>query len=73
MITGLNSKLVEEKFTIDIVEVKDEGGQTVATGQAQTQGQVVLETSFTLDAILPLSPEELSKLTSQEETPEEGE
>ncbi len=73
VITGLNSKLVEEKFTIDIVEVKDEGGQTVATGQAQTQGQVVLETSFTLDAILPLSPEELSKLTSQEETPEEGE
>ncbi len=71
VITGLNSKLVEEKFTIDIVEVKDEGGQTVATGQAQTQAS--LETSFTLDAILPLSPEELSKLTSEEETPEKGE
>lgn len=71
VMTELNSKLVEENFTIDIVEVKEEGGQTVATGQ--TQAQASLETSFTLDAILPLSPEELSKLTAEEQTPEEGE
>ncbi|MDJ0730037.1 MAG: pilus assembly protein [Crocosphaera sp.] len=73
VIQGLKSQLVEEKFTIDLVELKQEGGQTVATGQAKAQGKDSLETSFTLDAILPLSPEELAKLTPDGETPENGE
>ncbi|MDJ0582774.1 pilus assembly protein [Crocosphaera sp.] len=73
VITGLNSKLVKEQFTIEIVEIKQEGGESVATGQAISQGNNALETSFTLDAILPLSPEELAKLNSEAEGPEEGE
>ncbi len=73
VITGLNSKLVEEQFTVEIVEIKQEGGQSVATGQATSQGNNALETSFTLDAILPLSPEELAKFNSDGEGSEEGE
>ena len=64
VIKGLKSSLVEDQFVIDIVEVNQEGGQTVATSQD------ALETSFTLDAILPLSPEEVAKLTPEGETPE---
>ena len=66
VITGLNSKLVKEGFTVEILEIRQEGGQTVATGQAKSQGQDALETSFTLDAILPLSPGELAQLTPEE-------
>ncbi len=64
VIKGLKSSLVEDQFVIDIVEVNQEGGQTVATGQG------ALETSFSIDAILPLSPEEVAKLTPEGETPE---
>ncbi len=71
VITGLNSKLVEEKFMVDIVDIKEESGQTVVTGQAKPQGNESLETSFVLDAILPLSPDELAELTPEEAT--EGE
>ncbi|ACB50930.1 unknown [Crocosphaera subtropica ATCC 51142] len=73
VIRGLQSNLVEEQFVIDIVNVKQQGGQTVATGQAKAKGQDSLETSFTLDAILPLSPEEVAELTPEGETSEEGE
>ena len=73
VITGLNSKLVEEQFSIEMVEINEEGGETVATGQAKSQGQDALETSFTLDAILPLSPGELAQLNPEQEGSEEGE
>ena len=68
LINELNSKLVEEKFTIKIVDVQREGGEVVAQGQATAQGQDKVETSFTLDAILPLSPQEAADLTSKSET-----
>lgn len=73
VIKGLKSNLVEEKFVIDIVEVQQEGGQTVATGQAKSQGKDALETSFSIDAILPLSPDEVARLTPEGETPPDGE
>ena len=67
VITGLNSKLEEEKFVIDVVDIKEEGGETVVTGQAKSQGNDSLETSFILDAILPLSPDELAEVNPEEE------
>ncbi|MEL4898570.1 pilus assembly protein [Crocosphaera sp. Alani8] len=66
VITGLSSQLVDENFIIDVVNVTQDGGKV------QARGQDTLETSFTLDAILPLSPEELARLTA-EEASEEGE
>ncbi|MGB5594561.1 MAG: pilus assembly protein [Crocosphaera sp.] len=70
VIKELNSKLVEEQFAIEIVNVRDEGGKQVATGQAKPKGKDSLETSFTLDAILPLSPEEVAKLAPEEKADE---
>ncbi|MDJ0598351.1 MAG: pilus assembly protein [Crocosphaera sp.] len=72
VIKGLKSNLVEDQFVIDIVEIQQQGGQTVATGQAKSQGKDALETSFSLDAILPLSPEEVAQLNPEGETSEEG-
>ncbi|MEM8780487.1 MAG: pilus assembly protein [Cyanobacteria bacterium P01_G01_bin.49] len=69
LVQKLNSKLVEEQFTIEIVDVQQEGGEVIAQGQATTQGQDKVETSFILDAILPLSPEEVADLAPK---PEEG-
>ncbi|MEA5510728.1 pilus assembly protein [Crocosphaera sp. UHCC 0190] len=58
LIKGLSSQLSEEKSN-----VKPGGGETIAQGQNQ------LKTSFSLDAILPLSQEELVDLAPK---PEEG-
>lgn len=70
VIRALNSSLVEDQFVVDIVDIKQEGGETVATGQATAQGKDALETSFSLDAILPMSPDEVAALNPEEETPE---
>ncbi|MGK7939277.1 MAG: pilus assembly protein [Crocosphaera sp.] len=72
VITGLNSKLVEEKFVLDVVDIKEEGGETVITGEAKPQGNGSLETRFILDAILPLNADELAKLAPEAENAEEA-
>lgn len=73
VIQELRSNLAEEQFIIDIVDVKQQGGETVVTGQTTSKGNDSLETSFSLDAILPLSPEEVAELTTEEEEQPEGE
>ncbi|MDJ0508116.1 MAG: pilus assembly protein [Crocosphaera sp.] len=61
VITGLDSKLVEDKFLINVKDSEEVGEETTITGNNS------LKTRFTLDAILPLSPEELAKLSPEEE------
>ncbi len=73
VVKGLQTNLAEEQFIIDIIDVKQQGGQTVVTGQTKSKGNDSLETSFTLDAILPLSPEEVAELTPEKETSEGAE
>ena len=68
VIKGLASRLVEDQFVIDIVDLQQEGGETPATDQKEVPSKD-LESSFSLDAILPLSPDEVAALNPEEETP----
>ncbi|HAC63658.1 MAG TPA: pilus assembly protein [Cyanothece sp. UBA12306] len=59
IIKGLSSELVEK---VQLVDIKQTGGTIIETGEAVPVGTDDLKTTFTLDAILPLNPEEIAEL-----------
>lgn len=73
LVQSLKTQLVEEKFKIKLLNVKQTGGEIQAQGQAVPQGKDTVKTTFALDAILPLSPEELVKLTAPSPAASPGE
>ncbi|GBF79107.1 pilus assembly protein [Aphanothece sacrum] len=73
LVQSLKTQLVEEKFKIKLLNVKQTGEEIQAQGQAVPQGKDTVKTTFALDAILPLSPEELVKLTAPSPSASPGE
>jgi hypothetical protein len=78
IIKQLNSQRLEETFEVKLINNQTSNGGTSVQGQVVPQGMNKVKTTFTLDAILPLTPEEVAELApppaeaAEGETPENG-
>ncbi len=62
LVRGLKAEKDEQAFAIRLVEVKTNKNELVATGEAVAQGKELIKTAFTLEAIIPLTSEEIAAL-----------
>jgi hypothetical protein len=76
IVKGLNTSPLEAATAVNVVGMKVENGRVVSQGQVMPKANEKLKAGFSLDAILPLTPEEIAQLAPPppaEGTPPEGE
>lgn len=62
IIKQLNSQRLEETFEVKLINEQQNNGENSLQGQVVPKGMDKVKTTFTLDAILPLTPEEVAEL-----------
>ncbi len=71
IVNKLDSQRVAEAFEVKLIKSQDNNGEVAVQGQAIPVGLDLIKTTFTLDAILPLTPEEMAKLAASAKEKEE--